>query len=384
MTQDQRHKDLDDAGHAPHAAAGHPEPGKQSLTAQATKDAAGGSAEIARLKKEVRDAYVGDGEFSNRGILDHKLEGVEYIKDQLDHEDQTVSSAYLQAALAIGTAAAAGALTATTFGAGTVAAALIAGSAAAAGSLPSFLAPISGPSPNANAFCTGYKTSLREKWPGSVQQLLGQMDTLDEARNTHRAVVAIRNKPDAIIKNQADEALDAWVNALKVASQKGTKSPADMGTEDFDDSTMGRLHIEGIQIEGLGDDRTTVDVEGLKAKLTGVPQRARDEMLDRKVGEISVARTIEGTGKVPPVNVVRNVPHFAFGVLPNRTRRKSITDQPAISHVVVFKEGETNAQARDELKRLDGAGTWEAGLVKIWERIRDRTLKSLGVVHVGN
>jgi hypothetical protein len=36
MTQDLRHKDLDDAGHAPHAAAGHPEPGKQSLTARAT------------------------------------------------------------------------------------------------------------------------------------------------------------------------------------------------------------------------------------------------------------------------------------------------------------------------------------------------------------
>jgi len=32
MTQEQRHKDLDDAGHAPHAAAGHPEPGKRSLT----------------------------------------------------------------------------------------------------------------------------------------------------------------------------------------------------------------------------------------------------------------------------------------------------------------------------------------------------------------
>src|SRR5262245_45273246 len=155
-----------------------------------------------------------------------------------------------------------------------------------------------------------------------------------------------------------------------------------MGTEDFNDSTKGRLHIEGIVIERVDDDRTTVDVEGLKAKLTGVPQRARDQMLGRKVGEISVARTIEGTGKVPPVSTARNIPHFAFGVLPNRTTRKNITAQPAVSHVVVFKESETNEQARNELKRLDGAGTWEAGLVRIWERIRDRTLQSLGVVHV--
>ena len=63
MTQEQRHKDLDDAGHAPHAAAGHPEPGKQSLT------------EIARLKKEVRDAYPANRTRHTRPTVDRPLAG---------------------------------------------------------------------------------------------------------------------------------------------------------------------------------------------------------------------------------------------------------------------------------------------------------------------
>lgn len=384
MSQDQRHKDVDDAGHAPHAAAGHPEPGKQALTERATKDAAGSSGELERLKKEVRDAYVGDGAFANRGILDHKLEGVEYIKDQLDHEDQTAGTDLLKAALTIGTAVAAGALTATTFGAGPLVAALIAGGAAAAAGLPDFLGGVAGPAPDSNGFCTGYKTSLREKWPGSVHQLLGQMDTLQEARDTHRAILAMRSKPSTIIRNQANEVLDAWVNALKVQTQKGTRSPGDMGTQDFNDSTAGRLHIEGIQIDGLDPDRTAVDVDGLKAKLTAVPQRARDVMLERKVGDISVARTIEGTGKVPPFSSPRGVPHFAFGVLPNKSTSKGNNEQTGVVQVVVFKESETNEPARQQLARIDGAGTWESGLVRIWDKIKGRTLKSLGVQHVGN
>jgi len=63
MTQEQRHKDLDDAGHAPHAAAG------ASGAGQTVAD------EIARLKKEVRDACPANRTRHTRLTVDRPLSG---------------------------------------------------------------------------------------------------------------------------------------------------------------------------------------------------------------------------------------------------------------------------------------------------------------------
>jgi hypothetical protein len=378
MSQDQRLKDLDDAGHAPRAASGNPEPGKQTLTDRATKDA-NSSSEIERLKKEVRDAYIGDDTFEVRGILDYKLRGIEDIKDELNEQDQNVGPDLLKTALSIGVAAAAGALAVSGIGTGVAASALIAGGAAAASALPDFVEREDGPTLNPIEFCSKYSIALSEKWPGSVNKLLGKMTTLDEARETHRDVLAIRGKPTEIRKNQMNEILDAWVNALKVATQKGTTSPAGMGTENFNDSTAGRLHIEGIMIDGR-QEQTTFDISHLRAKLTDVPNDAKHRILDRKIGDINVARTIAGWGDDPLLSDVQFTARFAFGVHPRRTKDK----EGNTFHILQYSPDETNKSAREQLKRIDGASSWQDGLTRIWDAIKGKTLSSLGVSSVGN
>jgi hypothetical protein len=376
MSQDQRHKDLDGAGDAPHAASGHPEPGKHTLTDRTTKDV-NSSAEIERLKTEVRDAYIGDDSFEDRGILDYKLLGIDDIKSELNKRDEDVTPDMLKTALSIGVAAAAGALAATGFGTGIAAGALIAGSAAAASALPDFVDGDFGPTLNPTEFCATYSIALTEKWPGSVNKLLGQMTTLDEARETHRNVLAIRGKPTEIRKNQMNEILDAWVNALKAATQKRTR-PQDMGTKNFNDSTAGRLHIEGITINGR-QERTTFDISHLKAKLTAVPKDARNLIRDRRIGDINVARTIEGSGGDPVLSDPRFAPRFAFGVHPQRTK----DEDGNTFHILQYSPDETTESAREQLKRIDGASSWQDGLTRIWDAIKGRTLSSLGVTSVG-
>jgi hypothetical protein len=385
MSQGHRHKDVDDAGHAPRAAAGHPEPGKQTLTARATKDASP-SAEIERLKQEVHDAYIGDGEFDDRGILDHKIAATGVIAAQLGNRDENVGPDLLKTALSIGAAAAAGALVATGFGSGIVAGALIAGGSAAATSLPDHVDPDKGPTLDPFEFCETYEIALREEWPASVNKLLGRMNTLADARETHREVLAMRDRVNEVRQNQKNEILDAWVNALKKETQKGTESPGDMGTENFNDSTAGRLHIEGIKIDGRHEDGTTVRLDGLKAKLTDVPSAAKKLILDRKIGDINVSRTIEGTGVDPVAGISdpRTLPHFAFGVKPQKTKDRAGHQ----FHILVYTQDhqpvETNAPAQHQLRRIDGAASWQDGLTRIWDMIKGKTLKSLGVTSVGN
>src|SRR5262245_10332856 len=139
------HHDHDHGGHdAPHAHAAS-EPGKRSLTAEASSNgpeanAASDKSRIKKMKQTVRDAYVGSGKkFDQKGILDHKLDAVQEMTGLLSHSDQSLGTAVLVTALKIGAAAAGGALAASTFGAGVLAAALIAGSTAAASELPSVL-----------------------------------------------------------------------------------------------------------------------------------------------------------------------------------------------------------------------------------------------------
>jgi hypothetical protein len=373
MSRDHEHDDEDELDDVPHAASSSAGPGKRTLTDDASGGKATGSAaskarQIQRMKDTVRNAYVGRGAFAQRGILDHKFDAIQDTKDFLSKEDESIGSKVLVAAITVGAAAAGGALAATTFGGSIVAAGLIAGSVAAAGELPGVLGSGKDSPIDPISFCSRYKTALRQGWPESVNKLLAQMDTLEEARAVKEKTLSVRRQAGAIKENQSNELLDAWVNALKSKTQKDS-TPQSMGSKNYGDSTAGRLHIEGIVIDPRGEKSTSDDVEGLRAKLTGVPEDARNQMRNRVVNEIRVARTIEGTGRGVPSRGAA-LSHFAFGIHPSGTPR--------------LLEDEVTPIARGQLAGIDGADTWQQGLIKIWDKIRGRTLASLGVSNVEN
>jgi len=363
MSQDQRHKDLDDV-RVPHAAApGHPEAGKQPRTADS-------AAEIERLKAEVRLAYVGQGDAGQKGVMDHKLQGVDDASSYLAQQSDALGPDLLATAVKIGASAAAGALGVAT-GGSVILGAVIAGGTATAFELMDRLGRANLPDLDPIAFCSKYETSLRLKWPGSVDLLFARMHTLEGARAIHRDVLAMSQDPqraELVVANQKNELMDAWINALKAKTQKET-DPGDMGTKGFEDSTAGRLHIEGIVIDGINKDPPTVGVNGLKAKVTGLPKLARQQFKDRRVNDIRVSRTVEGRCTIPAST--HPGPSFAFGRLPDGT--------PADP-----KQDEVDATARAVLARVDGAGTWEEGVKRVWNKIRFRTLRQLGVSTVDN
>jgi len=377
MSREHHHHDHHDHDHghdAPHAHAASA-PGKRTLTAGGSSEGSSQGAEasaasdksrIKKMKQTVRDAYVGSGDFDQKGILDHKLDAVQEMTGLLSHSDQSLGTQVLVTALKIGAAAAGGALAASTFGAGLLAAALIAGSTAAASELPPVLGGGGGLGLDPDQFGSNYKAALREGWPKSVHKLTDQMDDIESAKKVHHGTLALRRNVGQIKNNMRSEMLDAWVNALKVKNQGQT--PEAMGGESFDKKTTGRLHFENIKIHPHRDDPTTIDISDMKVKLAGVPKEARPQMFDRKPKDIHVARTIEGEGQ--PKLVGRALVHttFSFGIHPSGTPR--------------IRDEDTSSFAKSQLKHIDGAKTWEDGLLAIWNRIQGQSIRSLGVESV--
>jgi hypothetical protein len=340
--EDER-EDVEVAGPA-RAASG---PGKRTLTAagSATASAASVASKIKKMKASVRAAYVGTGKFEERGILHHKLDAVQEMTGLLSRKDESLGSQVLVTALKIGVAAAT--------------------------ELPSLFGG-NDDTLDADKFGSKYKAALREGWPRSVGKLHAEMDTLEEAKKVKKATLALRNRVETVKDNMRSELLDAWVNALKVKTQDRSSAQS-MGTAPLDNSTPGRLHIEGIKIDPDGDDGPTkVDVEGLRAKLTGVPEDARQQMKNRVVKTINVARTIEGTGQSKQVGRGVIQSHFAFGIHPSEK------DTPYL------QSDEVTGPAKEQLARIPGAGDWKDGLMAIWNRIANRTLQSLGVSNIEN
>src|SRR5262245_60885945 len=102
MSQDHQHHH--EGGHASHKAASTDDqgPGKRSLTEAGPDDVTASAASLKSLKDETRDAYVGDGKFANRGILDHKIDGVNDMRQYLTaKDDPSVGAKALQAAITI-------------------------------------------------------------------------------------------------------------------------------------------------------------------------------------------------------------------------------------------------------------------------------------------
>lgn len=180
--------------------------------------------ELDGLRSEVKSAYLGLGEFTKRGILDNKIQGVHNMTTYLSERDTSpVESASLGGALWVGADVAAAALAAATGGATeALVVALVEGSKIVAsafhrdGNRHSVLDPVK--------FTNKYYIALTNNWPDSVHHLLKHMTTLADARRIRDHVYKMSDQPAKIIVSQQNEILDAWMNAPKARPQGGSSS----------------------------------------------------------------------------------------------------------------------------------------------------------------
>lgn len=182
--------------------------------------------ELEDLRSEVKSAYLGLGTFAERGILDHKIQGVHNMTTYLSGPDPSpVGAAFLGSALSTGAEVAAAALAATDGATAALVIALTVGSRVVAstfhrgGTRHSVL--------DAVQFTNKYYIALSNTWPDSVHHLLQHMTTISEARRIRDHVYKLRDQPAKIIAHQQNEILDAWVNARRAQAQSG--NPQSLG-----------------------------------------------------------------------------------------------------------------------------------------------------------
>ncbi|HEX3757230.1 MAG TPA: hypothetical protein VHW23_00930 [Kofleriaceae bacterium] len=334
--------------------------------------------DIEKLKHETHDAYVGVGAYAQKGILDHKLDAVDDMQAYLiqvdsKKEKESIAGFLLEAALAVAIPAGAVELAAAVE-VEELGTALIEGGGDVVSKLPGvFLKGSDGGHQLLDpvAFCSNIKSALRLGWPHSVKKLTSRMSTLDKARAIHKGTVNLAKAPATVKKAQYAEVLDSWVNALKAKAQHD--KVGGMGNADFRSASTGRLHITGIKLmpPQHGRGAVTFAFDHLGAKLDGVPEGARNLLLERSLKDIKVARTITGFGVVqgggrtapPPAN-------FAVGVLPDN---KLDIHPDTVTPI-----------AQAQLAGISGSGgDWKTGLSVIWNAIQGYALKDLGVSSVG-
>lgn len=178
--------------------------------------------ELDDLRSDVKSAYLGLGSFAERGILDHKIQGVHSMTAYLSRSDPScVGSAFLGTALSTGAEVAAVALAAETDGAAealvaalTVGSRIVASTFHRGGNCHSVLDPVQ--------FTNKYYIALSNTWPDSIHHLLKHMTTLAEARRIRDHVYRMRDQPAKIIAHQQSEILDAWMNARRAQAQSSS------------------------------------------------------------------------------------------------------------------------------------------------------------------
>ena len=320
--------------------------------------------ELDDLRADAKNAYLGLGTFTERGILDSKIQGVHNMTTYLSGPDTSpVGSSFLGGALSIGAEVAASALAAATGDTQALVGALAAGSRLVAsafhgeGNRDLILDPVK--------FTSKYYIALTNRWPDSVHHLLNHMTTLSGARQIRDCVYRMCDQPAKIIVNQQNELLDAWVNALKAQTQGGDVHG--MGDDSFEKPVAGRLHIQGVKLHTGGGERPVLDIADLSADLIDVADGARALLLSREINKIRIARTIEGS---VPIEFSQRNPlsrKFAFGVLlDGQIAERSETDPVAKAAITSF-----------------GKGDFHHGCSIIWDAIGSTTLEKLCVTRIG-
>lgn len=344
-------------------------PGKQTLSETLPMQTATASGvrnhdrDLSSLKGEIRRAYLGGPGYEISSVMYYRMQGVEDMKDRLNTSDP-IHKSLLDDALSFGAQAAATAMSELTenplskilIGLGEL---LHKAFHEESGKSTGTLDPVS--------FGSHYAGVLSRKSQDSADKLLANIDNEHQAHAMLAKMKRFLQQPDRIKKVQANEVLDAWVNALKVQEQGG--KPAGMGNKSLASAHTGQLHIDNIVIRPNSlTGPPALHLDHLSARLAGVPWEARRTMLTRRIEDIGVARTIAGScGNLYPPS-----PHggsgdtkFAFGIFPNGKIDIAEDQISNIAKANLASLGSSTSSDRN----------FREGIHRIWDHIKEKRLE---------
>ena len=338
---------------------------------------------VEQCRETVGDIYGGLNKEANSGILDHKLDAVNGMQTILDKTDPAVSSNVIFA-LSLVTNAAAGAL-----GAGLpkiAANAIVWGAAGAANGAVAFFNNDN--LIDAVEFCQKYTQSLRMNKDVAVKEvrsaIVGDLAQVRAAASSFRRMVQDTDQISNIKLNQEREVVDLWTNTI-LAEKEGKKGkkvagpgdPGKVGSANYGSETEGRILLAAGRLEANPPPvenpfRWTKSPD--VAVMPGVPDRARQKNLNRKIADVPVARTMR---------VVTSLATQTFTVAMSADgteTAQSFHGDPDMMHWVLasFLLDKALKPATDDGKRLIEAN-WKLGVTKCWDQVRNKTFAELGI-----
>jgi hypothetical protein len=344
---------------------------------------------VDQCREIVGDIYGGLNKEANSGILDHKLDVLTGMHTILDKSDPAVSSDVIFFVSLI-TNAAAGALG---VGLPTIAAnAIIWGAAGAANGV---VATFSNENLiDAVEFCQNYMLSLRMNKDKMVKQvraaITGDLSQVRAAASAFRRMVEDKDQISHIKLLQEREVVDLWTNTILVEKNRkhGKKvgdsgDPGKVGDEHLWYATEGRILLGSGQLEAKGPPyenpfRWVKSPDA--ATMPGVPDRARQKYLNRKIGEVPVVRTMR---------VATSANYFSFAVAMSADGTETTEPQPLgqnpqdtrdAMHWILssFLLDRALNPSTDDFEHLIEPN-WKLGITKCWDQVRNKTFADLGI-----
>ena len=344
---------------------------------------------VDQCREIVGDIYGGLNKEANSGILDHKLDAVVGMETILDKTDPAVSSNVIFA-LSLVTGVAAGALGA---GLPTIAAnAIIWGAAGAVVGATTFFN-------NENLidaveFCQKYMQSLRMTKDAAVEKvraaMVGDLAQVRLAASAIRRLVRDADQISKIKLNQEREVVDLWTNTILATKESkqgrkvgGSGDPGKVGGEYYSYATEARILLASGQLEAK-EPPAENPFRWVKspdaAAMPGVPDRARQKNLNRKIGEVPVVRTMR---------VATSANYFLFAVAMSADGTETAQPQPyrgnpqdsmETMHWILssFLLDRALNPSTDDFERLIEPN-WKLGITKCWDQVRNKTFADIGI-----
>jgi Domain of unknown function (DUF4157) len=341
---------------------------------------------VEQCREIVGDIYGGLKNEANSGILNHKIDAVIGMQTILDKTDKAVSSNVIFT-LSLVTNAAAGALGAAL--PKIAANAIIWGAVGAANGAVALFN-------NENLidaveFCQNYMKSLRMNNSAAVKnvrsQIVGDLTQVRVAASAFRRMVQDSDQISSIKLNQEREVVDLWINTI-LAEKEGRKGkkiggpddPGKVGSANYGSETEGRILLAAGRIEA---DPPAVEnpFRWIKspnvAVMPGVPDRARQKNLNRKIEDVPIARTMRIA-----TSIVTQT--FAVAKAADGTETaQSFHGDPDMMHWILasFLLNKAINPNTDDGKRLIEAN-WKLGVTKCWDQVRSKTFVELGIKNI--
>ena len=340
--------------------------------------------DIAACQALAAEIFSAQGTYASRGLLNHKADAADDMKTELNRGDPPpITEQLALLALQVGVAAGAAALTAGSCGALTAAA--VSGGAAVIAGLPALFGGGENEI-NATMFVSNYIAVMRTQWPQGEAQLRAGMTTEDTARQAAAELYAIGNDAahaEAAKQVQRAEVLDEWMTAT--ANVHGGEADSDsyregMGDTSYNDASEGRLHLSEALISTHSwrfVDPTTATMEGVRA------QDVRNYNLDRPLQSIRCPRTLRFNFDLSGWATI--------GVNPSNAKSMEWDSDESLIKTYLASYYLERRLDRNDWGFLEGdhdgaliEANWSNGMNKIWDQVKDRSLRDMNISSVGN